>query len=136
MLKSPFLWSKVRHQHSSTCKDFLECVPLTNYISLENCVVSLFPKELHFSYFRTAFWKFQYIYFFEIEKTKKYIYEKFNRISYSKNMANFAQGQKTSYLSIRRWERECSFFLEPVCRFPTEFSPLTFSSIGSSLETK
>ena len=27
-------------------------------------------------------------------------------------------------------------FIEPVCRFPTEFSPLTFSSIGSSLETK
>ena len=92
MLKSPFLWSKVRHQHSSTCKDFLECVPLTNYISLENCVVSLFPKELHFSYFRTAFLKIPIS--FRDRKQKKYIYENFNRISYSKNMANFAQGHK------------------------------------------
>lgn len=135
MLKSPFLWSKVRHQHSSTCKDFLECVPLTNYISLENCVVSLFPKELHFSYFRTAFWKFQYIYLFEIEKTKKYMKTSIG-FRIPKIWPILRRDTKTSYLSIRRWERECSFILEPVCRFPTEFSPLTFSSIGSSLETK
>ena len=135
MLKSPFLWSKVRHQHSSTCKDFLECVPLTNYISLENCVVSLFPKELHFSYFQTAFWKFQYVSFWD-RKTKKNYMKTSIGFRIPKIWPNLRRDTKTSYLSIRRWERECSFILEPVCRFPTEFSPLTFSSIGSSLETK